>query len=236
MEDWESEKIGIDETFAINGLVYEVLKTTISTSINQEMNFGPRALAKTILPKETMLKNILAYNLDSLEEQCYLTTGADGKIFLCGDWLARPVSYDGKMIPMMEYLKFNLTFADVEFVPYKSGEQFRKDNWKPRSELYTSYDLPKICKSNPFLDGLEIPEIAKMRGMQHDPNRPHSPMGERPSVVAPKKALEDLVQEISDDGIEEVLETLEELPEENNITEKQKQMIDQLVDSVLSGD
>ena len=49
-----------------------------------------------------------------------------------------------------------------------------------------------------------------------------------------KKSMEDLVQEISEDDFEEQLEPLEALPEEEpKVTEKQKQMLDQLVDSVL---
>ena len=225
MEDF-TEPLCIDFSYDINLLVHDVLKNTISTAIEGQIAKMPTQ-HRTMIPKQIMLENILAYNLDILEDQCYITTGADGKLFLCGPWLLRPVLCDGKSITMMDYLKFHLTFDDVEFLPHRNAIEFRKRHWGPRSEVYSSYNVPRAAKIDMFR---ENEQMEKMRTpMQEEMMKQNAA-----AAAHAKKSMEDLVQEISEDDFEEQLEPLEALPEdEPKVTEKQKQMLDQLVDSVL---
>ena len=225
MEDF-SEPLCVDFSFDIEILVQNVLRNTISTAIEGQMEKMPQK-HQTLIPKDIMLENILAYNMDILEDQCYITTGANGKLFLCGNWLLRPVLYDGKSVSMMEYLKFNLTFDDVEFLPYRDAIEFRKKNWLPHSKTNSSYDVPRQAKIDMFR---ENEQMEKMRTpMQEEMMRKNAEQ-----TVNTKKRLEDLVQEISEDDFDSALEPLETVPEEEpKVTEKQKKMLDQLVDSVL---
>lgn len=238
MEDYdEDEVLGIDTTFDVHALIYQVLKETISTSIDAE---NDKQLEKSVpvqmvIPKEKMLENILAYNLAHLEEECFLTTGAFGKIFLCGPWLMRPVLSDGKMIPMMEHLKLCLSFDDVVFIPGKTGTQFRQSHWTPQNDHCSSYDVPKSCKIDGFKDIQPPPGMMGPPKGMPPAGGPPPGMGPAGPMMSMNKKMDDLLLEMTDDDdVEELLEPLEELPEEiEPISETQKQMIDQLVDSVL---
>ena len=106
--------------------MYSALEATISANVDSEVaaKGGPLPF-----PKEELVKKIIQQNLDKLEESLYITRGKDGKIYLAGDWLMRPVLHEGKMIPMMEYLKQAVDTTDVIFVPNKTGAGLRKEIW-----------------------------------------------------------------------------------------------------------
>lgn len=147
MEAVEKETIDFDTSFDIECIIYDALKATISQSIDAEMEKDDNA---PIIAKEAMLKNILSRNIDGLEEEQYLTVGAEGKLYLCGSWLMRSVlSTDGTMKPMLEHIKQTTDCTNIVFLPNKTGAELRKELWFAQTEGYSSYDLPRECRINP---------------------------------------------------------------------------------------
>lgn len=142
------EPLCIDFSFDVEILVYEALKNTISNAIDGAVNTP--ASQQTIIPKHAMLQNIVSYNMDNLEDSCYMTTGADGTLFLCGAWLLRPVVCDGGSMTMMEYLKSRLSSGGIEFLPGRDGAEFRKSRWSLWSRDGSSYDIPRAAKIDMF--------------------------------------------------------------------------------------
>jgi len=106
--------------------IYSMLEVTISHNIDMELAKGKDKLP---FPKEELIGKIIRKNMDALEASLYLTRGKDRKIYLAGDWLMRPVFYEGKMISSIEYLKIVLNTENIVFCPDKSGTEVRKDIW-----------------------------------------------------------------------------------------------------------
>ena len=145
MSTLEDEKIGFDDTFEIECVIYDMLERTISKAIDDELNKD--GALTLIIAKETMLKNILSRNIDGLEEQQYMTVGPEGKTYLCGSWLMRPVlAEDGSFISTMDYIKSKIDYSNIVFLPNKTGVDLRKELWFAKNHNYTSYNLPKECR------------------------------------------------------------------------------------------
>ena len=145
MATLEDEKIGFDDTFEIECVIYDMLERTISKAIDDELNKD--GALTLIIAKETMLKNILSRNIDGLEEQQYMTVGPEGKTYLCGSWLMRPVlAEDGSFISTMDYIKSKIDYSNIVFLPNKTGVDLRKELWFAKNHNYTSYNLPKECR------------------------------------------------------------------------------------------
>lgn len=118
----ETNSIENDIEFAM----YSALEATISANIDAEI----AAKGKLPFPKEILVNKIIQKNIDQLEESLYMTLGKDGKTYLAGPWLMRPLLHEGKMIPTMEYLKKAVDCTNVVFVPEKSGAELREELWK----------------------------------------------------------------------------------------------------------
>ena len=145
MATLEDEKIGFDDTFEIECVIYDMLERTISKAIDDELNKD--GAPTLIIAKEKMLKNILSRNIDGLEEQQYMTVGPEGKTYLCGSWLMRPVlTEDGSFISTMDYIKSKIDYSNIVFLPNKTGVDLRKELWFAKNHNYTSYNLPKECR------------------------------------------------------------------------------------------
>ncbi|MBQ3965680.1 MAG: hypothetical protein II684_02465 [Treponema sp.] len=145
MATLEDEKIGFDDTFEIECVIYDMLERTISKAIDDELNKD--GAPTLIIAKEKMLKNILSRNIDGLEEQQYMTVGPEGKTYLCGSWLMRPVlAEDGSFISTMDYIKSKIDYSNIVFLPNKTGVDLRKELWFAKNHNYTSYNLPKECR------------------------------------------------------------------------------------------
>ncbi|MBQ7539226.1 MAG: hypothetical protein IJT42_09690 [Treponema sp.] len=122
MELTESKETDIE--FAL----YTALKETISANVDAEIT--SRGNSPPPFPKETLVEKIIQKNFDELEKSVYMTRGRDGKLYLTGSWLMRPVLHQGKMIPTMEYLKLVIDTSDIVFAPEKNGAELRKSLWK----------------------------------------------------------------------------------------------------------
>ena len=123
MELTEStESVESDIEFAM----YSALEATISSNVDAEVAAKGGNLP---FPKEVLVSKIIQKNMDQLEEELYMTLGRDGKVYLAGSWLMRPLLYEGKMIPTMDYLKKVVDTSNVIFVPGKTGADLRKEIW-----------------------------------------------------------------------------------------------------------
>ncbi|MBR1405110.1 MAG: hypothetical protein IJ558_13145 [Treponema sp.] len=103
------------------------LEATITANVETEIASKPNAPLP--FPKEVLVNKILQKNIDQLEESLYMTRGKDGKIYLAGVWLMRPLLHDGNLIPTMEYLKKVLNSENIVFIPNKTGAEVRKEIW-----------------------------------------------------------------------------------------------------------
>ncbi len=141
-----------DYTTDVMLLIADILSETIKRTIEEESegNDGPP------IPKELLLRKALAMNLSKFEEDCNLTTGPDGKIYLAGSWLMRPVYYRGRMIPMMFFLEENLDPDKIDMIAEKTGSELRKILWNDVTVNGLSYDLPRASKVPDFMDNMSI--------------------------------------------------------------------------------
>ncbi|MBQ0052672.1 MAG: hypothetical protein KBT11_11520 [Treponema sp.] len=130
-EDFYPEDPEIDYTFNIRSAIYEALENTISDAIDKEMQSKPKNPNEPVPPKAMILKKVLEKNFEVLEDECFLTTGPDNKIYVCGQWLFRPILWNGNMISMMEHLKSRLNLPEdkIIFIPTESGVEVRKRLW-----------------------------------------------------------------------------------------------------------
>lgn len=124
MELTESkESVESDIEFAM----YSALEATISSNVDAEVASKG---GKLPFPKEVLVSKIIQKNMDQLEEELYMTLGRDGKVYLAGPWLMRPLLHEGKMVPTMDYLKSVVDTTNVIFVPNKTGADLRKELWQ----------------------------------------------------------------------------------------------------------
>ena len=204
MEKFEEEPIGFDITFEIECVIYDMLKKTISKAIDDELK--KEDAPPLIVSKDIMLKNILIRNIEGLEEQQYMTAGPEGKTYLCGIWLMRPVlTEDGSYISTMDYLKANLDTTNIVFIPNKSGIDLRKELWFAKNKEYTSYNLPKDCRINSPVEDTSPMELMQMSG------RPSMP-GMKPAESEKKTTEKPLlsISELFESLKKEIRTTLEE--------------------------
>ena len=103
------------------------LEATISANIDAEI--AAKGGGELPFPKEVLLNRILQKNMDQLEESLFMTLGKDGKVYLAGQWLMRPLLYKGKMISTMDYLKQAVDSTNIIFVPNKTGAEIRSEIW-----------------------------------------------------------------------------------------------------------
>lgn len=122
MELWKSSESDVE--FAL----YTALEATITANIEAEI--ATKAEGPLPFPKEELIRKILQKNIDQLEESLYLTLGEDGKVYLAGAWLMRPVLHEGNLISTMDYLKAVVDTKNIVFLPDKTGAQVRKEIWK----------------------------------------------------------------------------------------------------------
>ena len=106
--------------------MYSALEATISANVDQEIVSKGAQLP---FPKEVLVNKIIQKNIDELESNLYITRGKDGKIYLAGGWLMRPLLHEGKMIPTMDYIKKAVDCTNVVFVPNKTGKELREELW-----------------------------------------------------------------------------------------------------------
>lgn len=107
--------------------MYSALEATISANVDQEVAAKGGSLP---FPKEVLVNKIIQKNIDELEANLYITRGKDGKIYLAGGWLMRPLLHEGKMITTMDYIKKAVDCTNVVFVPNKTGAELREELWK----------------------------------------------------------------------------------------------------------
>ncbi|MCR5723933.1 MAG: hypothetical protein K6G80_02455, partial [Treponema sp.] len=162
MEEQTAEEAHIDITFDVEQAIYNALTETIGAAISWQM----KKSGDPLISKEAILEAAINNNLDHLEETCFCTQGADGKVYACGDWLIRPVRFQDQMIPMMDYIiqffkKNHLSLDNLIFKPGISGSDMRQKIWKETNPDNSSYDIPKsgkdsfgqkrqVSKDNPF--------------------------------------------------------------------------------------
>lgn len=149
----KNEKIlSFDYTTEIMLLIADILSDTIKRTIEEESegNDGPP------IPEEILLQKSLAMNIDKFIEDCNLTTGPDGKIYLAGSWLMRPVYYRGRMIPMMFFLEENLDPEKFDMIAEKTGPDLRQILWSDLIVNGSSYNLSRSCKVPDWMDSLNI--------------------------------------------------------------------------------
>ena len=108
--------------------IFSALEATITASVEAELSSKPNVPLP--FPKEVLINRILQKNIDQLEKDLYMTLGHDGKVYLAGIWLMRPVLYEGKMIPIIEYLKKTVDISNIIFIPDKTGIEVRQEIWK----------------------------------------------------------------------------------------------------------
>ena len=149
MESTLQEKLCIDIELDIKYAIYEALQNTISHAIDAEMQRETAPLVS----RERILSNFLAHNIDQVDDDCYMTQGPNNKLYLCGNWLIRPILHADKMIPMMEYIIVTLACAhvdmsDIVFCPEKTGIAMRKSLWPLTNEQNSSYDVPKRARNS----------------------------------------------------------------------------------------
>ncbi len=217
MEKFEEESIGFDDTFEIECLIYDMLEKTISKAVDDELHKDGET--PLIIAKETMIKNILAHNIDGLEEQQYMTVGPEGKTYLCGSWLMRPVlTDDGSYIPTMDYIKAKTDCTNIIFLPNKTGIDMRKELWFAKNTDYTSYNLPKDCRIENPEEGMPPIEMMGMGGRRppmgagglsagmgrppqpeaaHSDTMAFAPAGEAKALLSPSALIETLRKTIS---------------------------------------
>ena len=118
-----TESVENDIEFAM----YSALEATISANVDAEIASKG---GKLPFPKDVLVNKIIQENIDRLEESLYITIGKDGKLYLAGGWLMRPLLHEGKMTPTMEYLKKAVDCTNVVFVPNKTGAELRAELWK----------------------------------------------------------------------------------------------------------
>lgn len=123
MEEAFADSIEVDIELAM----FSALEATVTANVNAEI--ASKGGGDLPFPKEELVKKIVQKNMDQLEESLYLTLGHDGKIYLAGPWLMRPLLYEGKLIPTMEYLKKAVDTTNIVFVPNKTGLELRKEIW-----------------------------------------------------------------------------------------------------------
>ncbi|MBQ7158784.1 MAG: hypothetical protein IJS09_05095, partial [Treponema sp.] len=161
MEEIAQESVGFDDAFQVECVIYEMLKTTISKAIDDELR--KEDTPPLMISKEIMLKNILAKNIDGLEDQQYVTVGPEGKTYLCGSWLMRNVlTEDNVSISTMDYIKQHADCTNIVFLPNMTGVALRKEIWFAKNHDYTSYDLPKDCRIESPTEGMVPIEMMKM--------------------------------------------------------------------------
>ena len=188
------EQLAIDVDFDIQYNIYLALRNTISQAIDAEMQKDKKSGRAPMIQKELILTNFLAHNIDLADEECYITHGPDGKIYLCGSWLLRPVTQEKKSVPMMEYLQSALAAANVNteklmFRPHRTGVEMRKELWPKSDATNTSYALPRSTRNSfgeknefqrPPMGGAMPPFGAPPAGMP-----PLGMAGARPPMGAP---------------------------------------------------
>lgn len=209
MEDSEIESVRFDDSFEVQCVIYEMLQTTISKAIDDELKKVDAP--PLMISKEIMLKNILARNIDSLEDQQYLTIGPEGKTYLCGSWLMRPViTPDGSFISTMDYIKAHMDCSNLIFLPNKTGIDMRKEMWFAKNQDYTSYNLPKECRIDSPTEGMMPIEMMNMpKGPP--PGFPQgfpSPQVTPEATSEPASSIDEVVQAFKDEIKQAIIETI----------------------------
>ena len=158
MEELE-EALQIDIDFDVEYAILCALRETIGHNIDEQRGKDNNLLVS----RETILSNFIVYNMDKMEEECFCTQGADGKVYACGEWLGRPVRYENKMITTMDYIIISLTRRNINmdklvFCPGISGADMRKKMWKNSDPTNSSYDIPRSGKDS-FGQKREIPAM-----------------------------------------------------------------------------
>ena len=231
MEDYEIESVRFDDSFEVQCVIYEMLQNTISKAIDDELK-KPDA-PPLMISKEIMLKNILAKNIDSLEDQQYLTVGPEGKTYLCGTWLMRPVIMpDGSFISTMDYIKSHMDCSNLIFLPNKTGIDMRKEMWFAKNHDYTSYNLPKECRIDSPTEGMMPIDMMNMPkgpppGFPQGfpvPQEAPEPTGEQ--TLSTEELVQSFKAEIKQAITETIAKSIEEESLNNNlpIPENIKQM------------
>ena len=107
--------------------IFSALEATIRHNVEAEIE--AKKDAPLPFPKDVLVNKILQKNMDQLEAAVYITLGYDGKVYLAGDWLMRPVASGDRFIPMIEYLKQTVDTKNIVFCPQKSGAEIRNEIW-----------------------------------------------------------------------------------------------------------
>lgn len=141
--------------------IYEVLLETISRNVAMETgDDGPVKFTDRM--RQKMVSRIISFNLDRMEDSLYMSTGADGRLYLCGRWLNRGVYSDGKIIPMKKHLKKLFEHADIVYLPGESGASLRKKIWYSPREHFESFNLPRNSSVDTFRERISAAEIRRV--------------------------------------------------------------------------
>ena len=147
MHDFE-EPLEFDVSCEIMMLLYDLPTPTIMKGIDREFRRQNKNNASNDIPKAKILQKMLSINMDRIEEDMYITPGENGRTYLTGEWLLRPLLFRGKMMPTIYALKIafaeneNLRDKEIVFIPKMTGLEFRKTRWRGKTSLHTSYNLP----------------------------------------------------------------------------------------------
>ncbi len=170
------EDLSLDCGCEVVFLMADILRETISRGIDEEANGG-----KLPIPKEILLNKIFDVNLSRFDEECYITTGPEGKIYLAGSWLMRPLFFKGRMVPTMFFIEDHFDSSKVEMIPEKTGVELRKELWSHLTIDGSSYDIPADAKVPDHMNDANIFEALKGKGPPNSIKR----IG-RPPLVKPQ--------------------------------------------------
>lgn len=159
LENEFNEILEFDYTTDVILEISQILKVTISDSVEEE--YSEKG---SIIPKGVLVNKILGMNLAKFDDDCNVTLGVDSKVYLAGNWLMRPVTYKNTMVPIMLYLQDKLDPKKIEMIPNKTGPEIRKEMWKHLMIDGSSYDLPTSARVMNRMEDPPPPGIGAMGG------------------------------------------------------------------------
>ncbi len=142
MNENDIETNSIDLSFEIDSLILEALESTLEKSVGEIVE----KFKIENISIEKIKSNLITSAFERLEDDCYLTTGSNGKVYLAGAWLMVDVNVDNKFLPI--YFHFDSKFDREKVImhPEMTGIELRKKLWQSRNLEVPSYGLPKFSR------------------------------------------------------------------------------------------
>lgn len=209
------ETNSIDLSFEIDSLILAALESTLEKSVGEIVE----KFKIENISIEKIKSNLITSAFERLEDDCYLTTGSNGKIYLAGTWLMVDVNIDNKFLPI--YFHFDARFDRDQVImhPEMSGIELRKKLWASRNEEIPSYGLPKYGRlQDPLRVKYRMFAPYKQNKTVAKPVTPEK--NSAPSQT--HKFLNDLLHELDDFENVTELEEIEELEELEELEDVEK--------------